>query len=145
MNNTVEKWLFLDFLTTVYRWGEQMYKLLNWCQIFSGFNTPKNWLTFERIICKIQRWTFSGTQCRSIYYADSINWSGRELNHWISLHWVQVTKSLLKQYQYDGRPAEYRWRPLFNAAKIGWRPLLECRAETLLRCESRWNLQRCPN
>ena len=28
----------------------------------------------------------------------------------------------------DGRPAEYRWRSLFNAAKFGWRPLLECRA-----------------
>jgi len=30
--------------------------------------------------------------------------------------------------QSDGRPAEYRWRPLFNAAKSGWRPLLEYRA-----------------
>jgi len=26
--------------------------------------------------------------------------------------------------QRDSRPAEYRWRPLFNAAKFGWRPLL---------------------
>ena len=25
--------------------------------------------------------------------------------------------------QRDGRLAEYRWRPLFNAAKFGWRPL----------------------
>jgi len=24
----------------------------------------------------------------------------------------------------DGCPAEHRWRPLFNAAKFGWRPLL---------------------
>jgi len=24
----------------------------------------------------------------------------------------------------DGRPVEYRWRPLFNAAKLGWRQLL---------------------
>jgi len=23
----------------------------------------------------------------------------------------------------DGRPDEYKWRPLFNAAKFGWRPL----------------------
>jgi len=46
--------------------------------------------------------------------------------------------------QRDGRPAEYRWRPLFNAAKFGWRPLLECRAVTLPRRESRWNLQGCP-
>jgi len=30
--------------------------------------------------------------------------------------------------QRDGRPAEYRWRPLFNAATFGRRPLPECRA-----------------
>jgi len=27
--------------------------------------------------------------------------------------------------QPDGRPAEHRWRPLFNAGKFGWRPLLD--------------------
>jgi len=37
--------------------------------------------------------------------------------------------------QHDGHVAEYRWRPLFNAAKFGWRPLLECHAVTLPRCE----------
>jgi len=47
--------------------------------------------------------------------------------------------------QRDGCHAEYRWRPLFNAAKFGWRPLLECRAVTLPRRESRWNLHGCPN
>jgi len=26
--------------------------------------------------------------------------------------------------QRDGCPAEHRWRPLFNAAKFGWRPLV---------------------
>jgi len=41
--------------------------------------------------------------------------------------------------QRDGRPAEHRWCPLFNAAKFGWRPLLDCRAVTLPRRESRWN------
>jgi len=45
--------------------------------------------------------------------------------------------------QRDGRPAEYRWRPLFNAAKFGWCPLLECRAVTLPRSKSCWNLQGC--
>jgi len=30
--------------------------------------------------------------------------------------------------QRDGRPAEHRWRPLFNVAKIGGHPLLDCRA-----------------
>ena len=47
--------------------------------------------------------------------------------------------------QRDGRPAEYRWRPLFNAAKYGWRPLLMYRAITLPRCETRWNLQGSSN
>jgi len=42
--------------------------------------------------------------------------------------------------QRDGRPAERRWRPLFNAAKFGWRP---CRAVTLPRRVTRWNLQGC--
>jgi len=46
--------------------------------------------------------------------------------------------------QRDGRPAKCRWRPLFNIAKVGWRPLLECHAVTLPRCETRWNLQGCP-
>ena len=27
--------------------------------------------------------------------------------------------------QRDGRPDEHRWHPLFNAAKFGWRPLLD--------------------
>jgi len=31
----------------------------------------------------------------------------------------------------DGRPAEYRWRRVLNAATFGSRPLLECRAVTL--------------
>ena len=33
--------------------------------------------------------------------------------------------------QRDGRPAEYRWRPVLNAAKFGSRLLLDCRAVTL--------------
>ena len=45
--------------------------------------------------------------------------------------------------QRDGRPAAHRWRPLFNAAKFRWRPLLDCRAVTLPRRETRWNLQGC--
>jgi len=39
--------------------------------------------------------------------------------------------------QRGGRPAEHRWRPLFNAAKFGRRSLLACRAVTLPRRESR--------
>jgi len=46
--------------------------------------------------------------------------------------------------QRDGRSVEYRWWPPFNAAMFGWRPLLECHAVTLPRCETRWNSQGCP-
>jgi len=46
--------------------------------------------------------------------------------------------------QRDGRPAEHRWRPLFNPAKFGWCSLFDCHAVTLPRRESRWNLQGCP-
>jgi len=46
--------------------------------------------------------------------------------------------------QRDGRPAEYRWHPLFNATKFGWCPLLKCCAVTLPRCETRWNYLGCP-
>jgi len=41
--------------------------------------------------------------------------------------------------QRDGCPAEYRWCSLLNAAKFGWRPLLQCHAVMLSRCETRWN------
>jgi len=59
------------------------------------------------------------------------------------LQFIQ-TLEMWASAQRDGRPAEYRWRPLFNAAKFGWRPLLECRAVTLPRGETHWNLQGCP-
>jgi len=39
--------------------------------------------------------------------------------------------------QRDGRPAEHSWRPLFNVVKFAWRPLLECRAATKPRRETR--------
>jgi len=47
--------------------------------------------------------------------------------------------------QRNGRPAEHRWRPSFNAAKFGRRPLLECRAVTLPRRETHWNKPGSPN
>jgi len=39
--------------------------------------------------------------------------------------------------QRDGCPVEYRWCPLFSAAKFGRRPQLECRAVMLPRRETR--------
>jgi len=38
--------------------------------------------------------------------------------------------------QRHGHLAKYRWHPLFNATKFGWRSILECRAVTLPRCET---------
>jgi len=46
--------------------------------------------------------------------------------------------------QRDRRPAEYRWYPLFNTAKFGWCPVLDCHVVTLPRLETRWNLLGCP-
>jgi len=57
--------------------------------------------------------------------------------------WFYNKLEMWANAQLDGRPAEYRWRTLFNAAKFNWRPLLEYRAVTLPRRETRWNLQRC--
>ena len=59
-----------------------------------------------------------------------------EKYHWPQQQWTRMCANA----QRDGRPAEYRWRPLFNAAKFRWRPLPECRAVTLPRHETRWNL-----
>jgi len=42
--------------------------------------------------------------------------------------------------QRDGRSAEHRWRPLFNTA-VWLTPTTRCRAVTLPRRETRWNLQ----
>ena len=36
-----------------------------------------------------------------------------------------ITTRMWANAQPDGRPAEHRWRPLFNAPKFGWRPLLD--------------------
>jgi len=58
-----------------------------------------------------------------------------------TLYWTRVWAIA----QRDGRPAAYRWRPLFSATKFGWRPLLEClcHAVMLPRREARWNLVGC--
>jgi len=72
--------------------------------------------------------------CYTILASDSFPWRlvfSHKLEMWASA-------------QRDGCPGEYSWRPVFNAAKFGWRPLLECRAVTLPRRETCWNLQGCP-
>ena len=56
---------------------------------------------------------------------------------------ISCTTRMWASAQRDGRPAEYRWRPLFNAAKFGSRPLLECRAVCrLLRKNPQFKIKR---
>jgi len=91
------------------------------------------------LLCCV-RFSFLSTEPR--------DWRGRTSLKWPVLS--QVRRKNLTQLemwanaQRDGRPAEYRWRPLFNATKFGWRPLLECREVTLPRRKTRWNSQGCP-
>jgi len=61
-----------------------------------------------------------------------------------STHRTTYITRMWDNAQHDGRPAEYRSCPLFNAAKFGWRPLVECPTVTLSRRETRWNLLGCP-
>jgi len=44
----------------------------------------------------------------------STEWEG------LSQKWNSDELEMWANAQGDGRPAEYRWRPLFNAAKFGW-------------------------
>jgi len=54
---------------------------------------------------------------------------------------IQKYTRIWANAQRDGRPAEYRWRPQFNAARFGWRPLLECRAVTSNAAKTRHRLK----
>ena len=65
--------------------------------------------------------------------------SGRLL-YFITAAQNHIQLEMWDNSQRDSRPVEYRWRPLFNAAKFGWRPL-PC--SNTARRESRWNLQGC--
>jgi len=64
--------------------------------------------------------------------------------HTHSHNCATLTTRMWANAQRDGRPAEHRWHPLFNAAKFGWSPLLDCRAVTLPRHKTRWNWLGCP-
>jgi len=66
------------------------------------------------------------------------------LGRWLPVAWQMVLKywrrtklEMWANDQRDSRRAQYRWRPLFNAAQFGWRPLLKCCAVTLPRRKTR--------
>jgi len=63
------------------------------------------------------------------------SWSCGLVNSWmlpptvpvicyVSVSTTKITRTWANA-QPDGCPAEHRWRPLFNATKFGWRPLLD--------------------
>jgi len=61
------------------------------------------------------------------------------------IHEIHFKLEMWANAQRDGRPAEYKRRPLFDAAKFGLaNAATECRAVTLPGRETRWNLQGCP-
>jgi len=106
---------------------------------------------FHRIQMVMSLMTYCG--CFSTGAAAGL-WPSNALGYWrllacwlsirvghVSLQWIL---EMWANAQRDGRPAEYRWHPLFNAAKFGWCPIVECRAVTLPRHETCWNLQGCP-
>jgi len=72
------------------------------------------------------------------------SYSGTSLPGTVNKRFSTTLTRMWANAQRDGRSAEYRWRPVFNAAKFGWRRLLECRAVTLPRGETRRNLLGCP-
>jgi len=62
--------------------------------------------------------------CFHTWCALSGNWNVLHAAHW-KYRMQNYTKTRTRaNAQRDGRPAEHRWRPLFNAAKLGSRPLL---------------------
>jgi len=112
-----------------------------WCCGASCFFNRLRWQPYQEMM-SCSGWVSSAGwhQC---FQFTSLIWCC-----WFSIQTIKAYFSyqleMWANAQRDGRPAKYRWRPLFNAAQFGWRPLLECRAVTLLRREARWNLLGCP-
>ena len=87
-------------------------------------------VTFTRRVTYV-----SGIQKQSQnFYNNNHN---HNLHEYLSLALILNNTRMWATAQRDGRPAEHRWRPLFNAAKFGQRSLLDCRVVTLPRRKSR--------
>jgi len=52
-------------------------------------------------------------------------YNNRDTTSDLTLLFGQIELEMWANAQRDGRPAEYRWRPLFNATKFGLLPLLD--------------------
>ena len=88
--------------------------------------------TFSRFFCSL---ILRGK--KTVASVTDLVWPSKVNYHWTSalvcnmpgaLRLRQLKLLLTRMWanaQPDGRPAEHRWRPLFNIAKFGWRPLLD--------------------
>jgi len=61
------------------------------------------------------------------------------------IRWHHCQLEMWANAQRDGRPAEYRWRPVLNAAVWLTPTTTECRAVTLPRCEPTAICRGAPN
>jgi len=55
--------------------------------------------------------------CATLRLSDHICWTTNTA--YTSVHMQTLQTRMWANAQRDGRPAKYRWRPLFNAAKFG--------------------------
>ena len=53
-----------------------------------------------------------GYNCRDAHFHICL------IKHYMKVHCLNITR-MWANAQRDGRPAEHRWRPLFNAANVG--------------------------
>jgi len=85
--------------------------------------------------------------CKKKYKQGNIQFdsTNHQLQQQIAHSEIQMTTRNVANAQRDGRPAEHRWRPLFDATKSGWCSLLYCCAVTLPRHKGRWYLEGCHN
>jgi len=70
-----------------------------------------NLLTYVIVSAKCSEFFTASSLC--VYQTDSTDGE-----------WLISSTRMWANAQRDGCPAEHRWRPLFNAAKFGWCPLL---------------------
>jgi len=109
--------------------------------------TPKSYVDYIGLDFVMLYWPlrqYDRTKYFSVVQINDTFWHREVVKNIFCILWKHYQLEMRAIAHRDGHPAEYMWRPLFNAVKFGWRPLLECHAVSLARCETRWNLQGCP-
>jgi len=85
------------------------YKIDNFC---------RKWI--EIYMSSIEWWHSGPVLQQKVTGAQCLAWLTSQPSSGNRWSWTRMWANA----QRDGRPVEYRWRRLFNAAKFGWRPLL---------------------